>query len=488
MQIGPVIGLILGLIKVMNGLGNQGSLNFCNSPGDNKSRQKYCQSADPEDIERCLSCFVGPSCPVPVPVKTGRPFEDGLLLLRGIKERKIQKLIVAMLNKQRLNQQWSKCVPLYSWDADLASAAQAWADQCALVEYKFNQSVASNQNDLELHHDSWIQRSAVLEATEAGFHNEPGVAQTVHWARTTGFDLNGEILEALIESDVQIEDGLVDGLMTNLPEHNEAISSKSGENDEKLVVFGQATHVGCGWIQFPASKSEDGQPQKYENFMVCNYGVGKISKTTCDKMKTGDEEQKTMIKYYTVTSEIIKDVKACLEAVRCRRRRRKFLKTFASDVIDQNDPCGQDVKTCLSGQSGLKFVDATNLRSVARSSEFRSIDVEATKCKIDTILCSLNSTFTCRERLEYCLPLIDFEGHDKGQGQPLCECADLTLSDGTRGDCSEKLLNKNTGREDYFCFVKQSPCVSIDLGGRLEMSKPYLEAVSGLLHYTHLLC
>ena len=60
---------------------------------------------------------------------------EGMFLLRGITDRKIQKLIVAMLNKQRLSQQWSRCVPLFSWDPALASAAQAWADQCALVEY-----------------------------------------------------------------------------------------------------------------------------------------------------------------------------------------------------------------------------------------------------------------------------------------------------------------------------------------------------------------
>ena len=58
--------------------------------------------------------------------------------------------------------------------------------------------------------------STYLKASDGNFHNEPGVAQTVHWARTPGFDINGKILEALIESHVQTEDGLVDGLMTNL--------------------------------------------------------------------------------------------------------------------------------------------------------------------------------------------------------------------------------------------------------------------------------
>ena len=77
----------------------------------------------------------------------------------------------------------------------------------------------------------------------------------------------------------------------------------------------------------------------YENFMVCNYGVGVASKTTCDGLtnkkaviNSKNETETTVIKYYTVTSEVIKDVKACLEAVRCRRRRRKFLRTFTTDT------------------------------------------------------------------------------------------------------------------------------------------------------------
>ena len=336
----------------------------------------------------------------------------------------------------------------------------AWADQCALVEY--------NQTKPEkLHHDSWRQRSVILkEENSDRFHNEPGVAQTVHWARTPGFDLNGAILEALLESETQTEEGLVDGLMTNLPYHE--------EGDENVVVFGQATHVGCGWIQFPMGSKMAGKPQEYENFMVCNYGVGIVSKTTCDQLKKNE----TLVKYFTVTSEVIQDVKSCLEAVRCRRRRRKFLKTFSVDEKpNENDPCGQDVRRCLQGRSGLKFLDATKLRSVARSNDYTPIDVEATKCKIDTILCSLNSTLACQDRLEFCLPLMDIDP----DGQVLCECADLVLADGTRGDCSAKI----DGAE--FCFVKQSPCVSIDPTGNLEMSKPY-KPTDGLLHYTHYIC
>ena len=442
---------------------------FCSN---DKIRAKYCRSADPADIERCLSCNLGPSCPIP---GQRGPVNQELILLRGITERQVQKLIVTMLNKNRLKENWSRCVPLFAWDANLASAAQAWADQCALVEYP-----GTNYTEVpdKLHHDPWHQRSAVLNVDQ--MHHGPGVAQSVHWARTGDFDLNGSILEALLESDLSTEDGLIDGLMTNLP-----------YTDSDLVAFGQATHVGCGWIQFPLAQKFPDEPVQYENFMVCNYGVGLASgQTTCDNVEEKAKNE-TSVKYFTVTSEVIKDVKACLTAVRCRRRRRKLFKTFrANEMPSENDPCSQDVKTCLSGKSGLKFVDATRLKSVARSNELRPIDVEASKCKIDTILCSLNSTRACQERLEYCLPLIDIEASeaDAEVGNVLCECANLVLADGTRGDCSQTILDSESGELKGFCFVKQSPCVSIDpTGGRLELSRPYPEA-DGLLHYTHTIC
>ena len=46
------------------------------------------------------------------------------------------------------------------------------------------------------------------------------------------------------------------------------------------MIWGQTTHIGCGWTQFPLATNNkllynklypDGE---YENFFVCNYGVG----------------------------------------------------------------------------------------------------------------------------------------------------------------------------------------------------------------------
>ena len=45
------------------------------------------------------------------------------------------------------------------------------------------------------------------------------------------------------------------------------------------ILWGRTTHVGCGWTQFPllegSSKFEGIYAEgEYENFFVCNYGVG----------------------------------------------------------------------------------------------------------------------------------------------------------------------------------------------------------------------
>ena len=70
-------------------------------------------------------------------------------------------------------------------------------------------------------------------------------------------------------------------------------------------------------------------------------------------------------------------------------------------------------------KSGLPFIRSGRLRAVARSSGFSSpVEVEASKCKIDTILCNLEEADSakvlnsmassgCRERTLRCLPLLD---------------------------------------------------------------------------------
>ena len=45
------------------------------------------------------------------------------------------------------------------------------------------------------------------------------------------------------------------------------------------ILWGRTTHVGCGWTQFPLKEGTSRfqgiyAEGEYENFFVCNYGVG----------------------------------------------------------------------------------------------------------------------------------------------------------------------------------------------------------------------
>ena len=46
------------------------------------------------------------------------------------------------------------------------------------------------------------------------------------------------------------------------------------------ILWGRTTHVGCGWTQFPLKDTDPSRFRgiyaegEYENFFVCNYGVG----------------------------------------------------------------------------------------------------------------------------------------------------------------------------------------------------------------------
>ena len=42
------------------------------------------------------------------------------------------------------------------------------------------------------------------------------------------------------------------------------------------MLWGDTTHIGCGWAQFDVGEGKFAgvYPGRYENFFVCNYGVG----------------------------------------------------------------------------------------------------------------------------------------------------------------------------------------------------------------------
>jgi hypothetical protein len=72
------------------------------------------------------------------------PDQTGTLILRGISDPKDRQIILNHLNQENIRKTWSDesdCVQILAWDDDLAEAAQAWADQCAMVEYRKEKSL-----------------------------------------------------------------------------------------------------------------------------------------------------------------------------------------------------------------------------------------------------------------------------------------------------------------------------------------------------------
>eukprot|EP00095_Tigriopus_kingsejongensis_P004672 maker-scaffold1703_size30640-snap-gene-0.8 protein:Tk04672 transcript:maker-scaffold1703_size30640-snap-gene-0.8-mRNA-1 annotation:"venom allergen 3-like" len=415
---------------------------------DELIREKYCHMSKSPS---CLKCELGPRCPINGPRSI--PETEGTLLVRGLKEKSNQEFLLDILDQKRISQSFSSCVPLFQWDPDLAQVAQAWADQCALVEY--HDDIGGQKRPKQLHHDHRDQR---LVSVEDRFTNDPGIAQSVHWVRSNTFDLSQRTMIELANSEIQTEDGLIDGLFTT------TLQNGGGH----MITFGQATHVGCGWIQFPSNQSGE-----YENFLVCNYGLGVAQKTTCSNGTTfmgPNANHTSYITYYTAPSQVIEDVKACLNAVKCRRRQ--------LDFMTQSQKCGDQVEHCLTAKSGLKFIKPAKLRKMARSGN-SPIEIEASKCKIDTILCTLNASFACEERIRRCLPLLDLLNPDSESNPNLveCQCSNLVLADGTQGDCSQV----DVPSQKRFCYVQQSPCVTLGGSQVIEVSQPDSK-LNGLVH------
>ena len=145
-----------------------------------------------------------------------------------------------------------------------------------------------------------VLKKESLVQGKASFAEEPGVAQTVHWARTEDGGLDGGLVTRLLDSEVAIEEGLIDGLFTSL----------GSRDEDNILSWGHTTHVGCGWIQFPTSGST--ATPTFENFMVCNYGIGVAANNTCGVKSSAP----AYVTYYAAPFDVIADVKKCLKAVR----------------------------------------------------------------------------------------------------------------------------------------------------------------------------
>ena len=135
------------------------------------------------------------------------------------------------------------------------------------------------------------------------------------------------------------------------------------------------------------------------------------------------------------------------------------------------------VQHCLAGKSGLKFINPSQTSHSARSSD--SSISKLSRCKLDSILCGIfnsSNRASCSDRLENCRSLI--------YGNEECECADLVLSDGRRGDCS----NPDPDSNRVFCFVKTSPCVVRDESGTVVETSIPVSNSNRLLHLSYKAC
>ena len=499
-------------------------------------RARYCNNS-----LSCQRCQLGPRCPLRGTRAPPQP--EGTPLVRGFQGAEdAKRILLKTLDRKRIDDSFTTCVPKLQWDDELADVAQAWADQCALVEYVPTDASPSPGKPRRLFHDRRSLRLAPI--TERKYHKEAGIAQTVHWARTSALDMSASLMELLASSEIRTLDGTIDALFLR---GNETSGAPN-------VIMAQSTHVGCGWIQFNLGERSDGRNESAasENFLVCNYGVGEAVSTTCsnDEESLGleppgkiqsdqDKLEKTAqpaLTYYSAPSSVIEDIKLCLAAIRCRRSvgiadPANALRTVNNGPVSSRTSCDGQVQDCLAAPSGLNFLAPSTLKKQTRRTWPSPVEIEASKCKIDTILCSLSADLHCEERYSRCWSLLDQKhltgrkggasaqllrslaphsavGQSIGPSEaslrsddktpkiekllkisliheaeelPTCECIDLVLSDGTKGACKAKMQSRK------FCFVRKSPCVAADREGRVELSSPF-GPLNGLVHVSFAIC
>lgn len=152
------------------------------------------------------------------------------------------------------------CLPPLAWDSELAEVAQVWADQCALINYPPNGVGGFPQ----VFHEKSRQRST------SKFHHPPGVGQNVAWALTQDINFT-QIIDDLWYRDIR---SLRPGVMDDFRVSPQPGGADAGGNVITQMLWGHTTHIGCGWAQIDVGESRFDYPGRYENFFVCNYGVG----------------------------------------------------------------------------------------------------------------------------------------------------------------------------------------------------------------------
>ncbi|TRY77265.1 hypothetical protein TCAL_13990, partial [Tigriopus californicus] len=284
--------------------------------------KKYCDAPYGGDFHTvCRYCGVGLQCPNKVP--SGRGLADPVLVDEILKRHNAYRAQVRQMQDlvdQDEGKPMARCIPELRWDDELARVAQVWSEQCASVIYFHGSDMYP-----KVFHERGTERT-----TEA-FRGPPGVGQNIAWALTKDVNFT-RIIDDLWYRDI------------------------SQVQPQYIEDFQQ---VGCGWTQFPVKDSSPirmmnsgllakygmgGENQTlYENFFVCNYGVGgnvlgepvfncndgglgdsanlSTSEPLHETTKAMDGLASTVIKYQdqyqNASPETKKTIQNCLEGITC---------------------------------------------------------------------------------------------------------------------------------------------------------------------------
>ena len=226
------------------------------------------------------------------------------------------------------------------------------------------------------------------------------------------------------------------------------------------ILWGRTTHVGCGWTQFPllegSSKFEGIYAEgEYENFFVCNYGVGgnvpgePVYNMECfeSQQDSKDKEAVEMLNQMEIKfKDGFKDASAvekgqinvCLDTLTC-----------LSQQSSADKSCSQLEFQCVI-EVPPKFPDT----NAYFQSEFVQERIAQIECKIEALLCSITQKQDCGLNLENCL--LDYDYYEDYE-------YDLTMTSEKPGTISKKdettlrtLSRDKTTLRDLFTNVEST--------------------------------
>ena len=176
------------------------------------------------------------------------------------------------------------------------------------------------------------------------------------------------------------------------------------------MIWGRTTHMGCGWIQFPVTpgskKFEKIYPEgEFENFFVCNYGVGgnvpgePIYNVDCEEEEDNDEDEDQKDAISDISDkleEILQDSKPeelkvmqiCLDALICLHERR--------------DSCPESSeRNCINSLN-----NQSDSGEIIPAERFLSnpVDkrIDILQCTTDAFLCNMKNSPDCRNKIRDC--------------------------------------------------------------------------------------